>query len=224
MARTFSGRGTDKGHGKHLLTPTCAGSGGAIPGGGALRRVGRRCGTDRPVDAGPRGVHGPVRTVLGGPLQVLPEPGRRGRGGHRGGAFRVAFDRRRRYDQKYRDARPWLFGIATNLLRDHFRAGAREEDKLGRSAALEGEPRAEISSLERQFLGSDLTAALAGIPAADRDALLLLAWAELSYEQIAEALGTPIGTVRSRISRARHRVREHLEANGEHRRGNEAAG
>lgn len=139
-------------------------------------------------------------------------------------AFRVAFDRRRRYDQKYRDARPWLFGIATNLLRDHFRAGAREEDKLGRSAALEGEPRAEISSLERQFLGSDLTAALAGIPAADRDALLLLAWAELSYEQIAEALGTPIGTVRSRISRARHRVREHLEANGEHRRGNEAAG
>jgi RNA polymerase sigma factor (sigma-70 family) len=129
-------------------------------------------------------------------------------------AFRVAFDRRRRYDPKYRDARPWLYGIATNLLRDHFRAASREEEKLGRSAALgAGEAEEELSSLERGFLGAELAAALRGIPAGDRDALLLLAWAELSYEQIAEALGTPIGTVRSRINRARRRVREHLAAN-----------
>jgi RNA polymerase sigma-70 factor (ECF subfamily) len=50
------------------------------------------------------------------------------------------------------------------------------------------------------------------LPAADRDALLLLAWADLDYEQISQALGVPLGTVRSRIHRARQRVREHLES------------
>jgi RNA polymerase sigma factor (sigma-70 family) len=140
-------------------------------------------------------------------------------------AFRVAFDRRRRYDQSYRDARPWLFGIATNLVRDHFRAAAREEEKLERSAALErgAESEGGIGSLERGLLGPELAAALAGIPPGDRDALLLMAWADLSYEQIAEALGTPIGTVRSRISRARRRVREHLAAGNEHRNQKEAS-
>ncbi|MCL2420130.1 MAG: RNA polymerase sigma factor SigE, partial [Conexibacteraceae bacterium] len=54
--------------------------------------------------------------------------------------------------------------------------------------------------------------ALQGIPAADRDALLLLAWADLDYEQIAQALDIPVGTVRSRIHRARSRVRGYLEA------------
>jgi RNA polymerase sigma factor (sigma-70 family) len=139
-------------------------------------------------------------------------------------AFRVAFDRRRRYDPKYGDARPWLFGIATNLLRDHFRSRTREEEKLGRSAALDLEPTTEegIGALERQLLGPELAAALAGIPSGDRDALLLLAWAELSYEQIAAALGTPVGTVRSRINRARRRVREHLEASNDHHGRNEA--
>lgn len=128
-------------------------------------------------------------------------------------AFRVAFDRRRRYDAHYPDARPWLFGIATNLLRDHFRAARREELKLERSAALEvltpeGD---ELGGLERQLLGPRLSDALRGLPPADRDALLLLAWADLDYEQIAQALDIPIGTVRSRIHRARQRLRAFLE-------------
>lgn len=134
-------------------------------------------------------------------------------------AFRVAFDRRRRYDARYRDARPWLFGIATNLLRDHFRAARREESKLERSVALDALSRsdAELDGLERQLLGPHLAAALQGIPAADRDALLLLAWADLDYEQIAQALDIPLGTVRSRIHRARQRVREYLESSEDHR-------
>lgn len=128
-------------------------------------------------------------------------------------AFRVAFDRRRRYDSRYGDARPWLFGIATNLLRDHFRSARREEHKLTRSAALDrpAQDSAEISDLERQLLGPQLAGALQGLPAADRDALLLLAWADLDYEQISQALDVPLGTVRSRIHRARQRVRDHLD-------------
>ncbi|HWD69592.1 MAG TPA: sigma factor-like helix-turn-helix DNA-binding protein [Solirubrobacteraceae bacterium] len=49
------------------------------------------------------------------------------------------------------------------------------------------------------------------VAAADRDALLLLAWADLDYEQIGQALDVPLGTVRSRIHRARQRVRDHLD-------------
>src|SRR5579875_1296649 len=138
-------------------------------------------------------------------------------------AFRVAFDRRRRYDSGYGDARPWLFGIATNLLRDHFRAARREEHKLTRSAALDGPARSddELNELERQLLGPQLADALQGLPAADRDALLLLAWADLDYEQIAQALGVPLGTVRSRIHRARQRVRGYLETTEDHYARNE---
>jgi RNA polymerase sigma factor (sigma-70 family) len=128
-------------------------------------------------------------------------------------AFRVAFDRRGRYDTGYGDARPWLFGIASNLLRDHFRTARREEHKLTRSAALDAleQTADETGKLERQLLGPELADALQGLPAADRDALLLLAWADLDYEQIAQALGVPLGTVRSRIHRARQRVRDYLE-------------
>jgi RNA polymerase sigma factor (sigma-70 family) len=131
--------------------------------------------------------------------------------------FRVAFDRRRRYDAAYGDARPWLFGIATNLLRDHFRTARREERKLIRSAVMEAPAQsdAELNELERQLLGPELAAALEGLPSADRDALLLLAWADLDYQQIALALDVPLGTVRSRIHRARQRVRDHLET-GDH--------
>jgi RNA polymerase sigma factor (sigma-70 family) len=134
-------------------------------------------------------------------------------------AFRVAFDRRKRYDRGYSDARPWLFGIATNLLRDYFRTVRREESKLERSAALNALSRSDAAPdpLERQLLGPHLAAALQGIRAADRDALLLLAWADLDYEQIAAALDIPLGTVRSRIHRARQRVREYLDASEDHR-------
>jgi DNA-directed RNA polymerase specialized sigma24 family protein len=64
--------------------------------------------------------------------------------------------------------------------------------------------------LERQLLGPGLAAALGELAAADRDALLLLAWAELEYLEIAQALDVPVGTVRSRINWARSRVRAYL--------------
>jgi RNA polymerase sigma factor (sigma-70 family) len=132
--------------------------------------------------------------------------------------FRVAFDRRRRYDSRYSDARPWFFGIATNLLRDHFRTASREESRLERLVALDSPSNAasDLNDLERHLLGPDVAAALEGIPAPDRDALLLLAWADLDYEQIAQALDIRLGTVGSRINRARQRVRDYLSASEDH--------
>lgn len=59
-----------------------------------------------------------------------------------------------------------------------------------------------------------LAAALAGLSRADRDVLLLVAWGGLSYEEIAEALQVPVGTVRSRLHRARRKVRQVLGAEG----------
>jgi len=126
--------------------------------------------------------------------------------------FLVAFRLRGRYDVDRPDARPWLYGIATNLLRRHFRTAERERRaNLRVLADGAGEsPDDILGRLEAEQLGPQLAAALSALPAGDRDALLLLAWARLNYEQIALALDVPVGTVRSRIHRARLRVRAHL--------------
>jgi RNA polymerase sigma factor (sigma-70 family) len=127
-------------------------------------------------------------------------------------AFRRAFDHRSRYDRRLQDARPWLYGIATNLLRHHFRQ-AQRGDRAGRRARALAELETSvqpIEQLEAQLLGAPLTRALQLLPEVDREALLLLAWAELDYQEIAQALDIPVGTVRSRIHRARARVREHI--------------
>jgi RNA polymerase sigma-70 factor (ECF subfamily) len=127
--------------------------------------------------------------------------------------FLIAFDSRARYDVSRPDARPWLFGIATNLLHRHRRHELRELRAYARSAAdpildaFDGvDARVDASGARRKLVD-----ALAGVPAEELDALLLLAWAEFSYAEIAEALEIPIGTVRSRLSRARGRLRKALE-------------
>jgi RNA polymerase sigma factor (sigma-70 family) len=127
--------------------------------------------------------------------------------------FLVAFDGRGGYDPDQPDARPWLFGIATNLLRRHHRDEVRQFRAYARSAldpvmdAFDGiEARLDATKMRRE-----LVEALAGLPAEELDALLLYAWAELSYPEIACALDIPTGTVRSRLSRARRRIRAALE-------------
>jgi RNA polymerase sigma-70 factor (ECF subfamily) len=128
-------------------------------------------------------------------------------------AFLIAFDGRARYDLSRPDARPWLFGIATNLLHRHRRHELRELRAYARSAtdpildAFDGvDARIDASNSRRTLVD-----ALAGVPAEELDALLLLAWADFSYAEISEALAIPIGTVRSRLSRARARIRAALE-------------
>jgi RNA polymerase sigma-70 factor (ECF subfamily) len=125
--------------------------------------------------------------------------------------FMRAFAQRASYDSAYANASPWLYGIATNLLRKH----ARSEDRRRRAYAR---------ALERDEIPGDIDAVseridaaagvrivaglLSGLAPADRDTLLLFALTELDYGEIALATGVPVGTVRSRL----HRVRRHLQA------------
>jgi DNA-directed RNA polymerase specialized sigma24 family protein len=62
-------------------------------------------------------------------------------------------------------------------------------------------------------LGADLVGQLRRLPAADRDTLLLVVWGELSYEEAATALAVPVGTIRSRIARARRRLTTAIDHN-----------
>jgi RNA polymerase sigma-70 factor (ECF subfamily) len=127
--------------------------------------------------------------------------------------FLVAFERRARFDRSRPDARPWLFGIATNLLRHHRRQMVRQLRAYARTGAdpvLDAFEGIE-DRLDAAGLGRELAAALAELPAAELEVLLLYAWADLSYPEIATALGVPVGTVRSRLWRARGRLRELLE-------------
>jgi RNA polymerase sigma-70 factor (ECF subfamily) len=130
--------------------------------------------------------------------------------------FLVAFSGRERYDSGSA-ARPWLFGIATNLLRRHQRREVRELRAYARSAtdpvvdAFDGiEERIDASGERRRLIE-----VLAELSPTERDVLLLSAWAELSYAEIAEALEVPVGTVRSRLSRARAHFAGSLHRNHE---------
>ncbi|MEH0983698.1 RNA polymerase sigma factor [Micromonospora sp. CPCC 205556] len=127
--------------------------------------------------------------------------------------FLAAFHKRSRYDLDRRDARPWLYGIATNLIGQHRRDELRDH-RLRQTIApdrdesgLADRVAAEVSA---QALRQPLVSAVTGLSPGDRDVLLLVAWAELTYEEVAEALLIPVGTVRSRLHRARVKLRAAL--------------
>jgi RNA polymerase sigma factor (sigma-70 family) len=138
-----------------------------------------------------------------------------------GESFRIAFERRAAYDCTRPSARPWLYGIATNVLAKHRRAEARRLAALARlplrpggeapAVALDDQVVAQVDARE---LWPRVAATIAALPPGERDALLLYAWEDLGYEDIAAALGIPVGTVRSRLNRARRRLREVREAEG----------
>jgi len=126
--------------------------------------------------------------------------------------FLVAFDERGRFDRERADARPWLFGIATNVARRHRRGEVRE---LRAIAALAADPAASNDGTEARLdaerLRGALARCLADLPAEECDVLYLLVWAELDQPEIAAALDIPLGTVKSRLSRARKRVQAALD-------------
>jgi RNA polymerase sigma-70 factor (ECF subfamily) len=127
--------------------------------------------------------------------------------------FLVAFRKRRRYHLDQPDARPWLYGIATNLVRQHRRDEARRY-ATHTVSSLDPPPVGHAdrvaTAVSAQAMGGQLATALAELAVGDRDVLLLFAWEQLSYQDIAAALGIPLGTVRSRLSRARRKVRAAL--------------
>lgn len=127
--------------------------------------------------------------------------------------FLAAFRGRGRYRSDGRNCLPWLYGIATRLVQRHRRTEIQQLKLLARTGA---DPVTEPftdrvdDGVTASAAKTRVAAALAKLPASQRDALLLLVWADLKYEQIAEATGVPVGTVRSRISRARRRLRRQL--------------
>jgi len=127
--------------------------------------------------------------------------------------FLLAFRQRESYDLACGDASPWLYGIATHLIGRH----RRQEIRLYRALARTGadpvtvpftdqvEDRVAAAAASRQ-----LAAGLAKLPAQYRHTLLLVVWGDLSYEETASALGIPVGTVRSRVHRAREMLKQAL--------------
>ncbi|XVQ08708.1 RNA polymerase sigma factor [Spirillospora sp. CA-255316] len=120
--------------------------------------------------------------------------------------FLIAFRRRHRYDTARADALPWLYGIAANLIARHRRAEVRALRAWARSGPDPATP-SHADEVEAQVTAA---VAMAGLAAKDREVLLLVAWADLTYDQVAEALSIPLGTVRSRLYRARRTVRHAL--------------
>lgn len=124
--------------------------------------------------------------------------------------FMIAFERRARFDLAHDDASPWLFGIATNLIHRHRIAEARtlrSTERFVTENATLRTPALMDEQVEAHLEIKRVAKALRKLSVADRDCLLLFAWEGLSYEQIAEAMAIPVGTVRSRLNRARRSLR-----------------
>lgn len=132
-----------------------------------------------------------------------------------GEVFRIAFEQRLRFRPVHESALPWLYGLATNLTLKRWRGETREARAVarleivsqnGHGDDLEGsDERVTAAAARAQVLD-----ALAQLPAGDRDVVVLVAWEELTYEEVAAALDIPLGTVRSRLNRARRTLRELL--------------
>jgi RNA polymerase sigma-70 factor (ECF subfamily) len=113
------------------------------------------------------------------------------------------------FDPARASPRAWLFGIANNLARNHLRRRKRETAATARlmdAARAESHENRVVEQVDAQLRARQLAEAIGRLDDADRDVLLLTSWADMDSNEIAQALGIPAGTVRSRL----HRVRRHL--------------
>jgi RNA polymerase sigma-70 factor (ECF subfamily) len=133
-----------------------------------------------------------------------------------GEVFRRAFEHRLSYDTARHDATPWLLAIALNLVRDATRSSLTAEQVRRRLEAFEAVRPAGLDDVVASRLDAKrrlvaVAAALELAPDDEVEPLLLYVWDELSYAEIAEVLAIPVGTVRSRLNRVRHRLLELLD-------------
>jgi RNA polymerase sigma-70 factor, ECF subfamily len=134
-----------------------------------------------------------------------------------GDVFRIAFERRATYDTSRPNARPWLYGIASNLVAKHRRSEGR---RLRALARLDHDVVSDVAERVGDAVDADrrwsgVAERVGQLPVGERDALLLYAWEDLTYDEIAVVLDIPVGTVRSRLNRARRRLREPATPSGE---------
>jgi RNA polymerase sigma factor (sigma-70 family) len=125
--------------------------------------------------------------------------------------FLEAWRRRNDVSLAPEEARPWLFGVALNMVRNHGRSLRRHRAALARLPRPR--PDADLGDDLAQRLDDERLARAAlerfrQLSRREQDVIALCAWAELSYEQAAKVLGVPVGTVRSRLARARARLGE----------------
>ena len=129
--------------------------------------------------------------------------------------FRIACERLSSFDPHQGSERGWLYGIAMNVIRNHWRAEQRRLRALARFAR---DGTGTDETFDRVDDGIDANSRLARVldvvaelSADDRDLLLLYAWERCSYHDIAVAMDIPVGTVRSRLNRIRTTITAHIE-------------
>jgi RNA polymerase sigma factor (sigma-70 family) len=113
--------------------------------------------------------------------------------------------------RKSSDMRPWLFSIMHNLHVDQRRKPVIPTVTLDDEDAL-----ATQAYTPDRLVGYDLESALRQLAAEQREILLLVVLEEMTYEEVAATLGIPLGTVMSRLSRARERLRTLVEGRPQH--------
>ncbi|MDP1818573.1 MAG: RNA polymerase sigma factor [Acidimicrobiales bacterium] len=135
-----------------------------------------------------------------------------------GDVFRIAFENRSRYRTERSCALPWLYGIAANVLRQHRRSEHRRlrlVDKLTIQGAGTNGAGDELARSRTRDEVEMVVSVLGALPEPECEAVMLYAWEDLSYEEIAIAQDVPVGTVRSRLNRARRRIRERIGGSGQ---------
>jgi RNA polymerase sigma-70 factor (ECF subfamily) len=128
--------------------------------------------------------------------------------------FLSAFRARSTYQPEFPTVLPWLYGVASNVLRNHQRSELRRLDMLGRMAAESRFMGSSAESIDDAVIfaaaAQRVAAAVTALQPDWRDVVLLIAVQGLSYEDAALAVNAPVGTVRSRLFRAREQLRREL--------------
>jgi RNA polymerase sigma factor (sigma-70 family) len=126
--------------------------------------------------------------------------------------FLAALKQRHTYNPAEAAVRAWLYGIATNLARRHvrqeirgLRATARADGRL--AGHQPGHDNQVAERVDAQVMAQRIAPAIADLSDGDRDVLFLISWAQSTSVEVADALGVPVGTVRSRLHRVRRLLR-----------------